>query len=367
MFHTRTWTLFHVRGIPIRAHWSLLLVVGYLAFALTYQFRAVAEFAGVDARHVLPPVAWGIVLAVCVFASILLHELAHAFMALRYGGEVRGITLMLVGGVSELSRIPRRPAHEAAMAAVGPATSLLLALAFGAVFATGRTLPDDVRMALFYLAATNAVLNVFNLLPAFPMDGGRILRALFATRLTRTRATTIAARVGQVCAVLLAVVAVWTANLLLGVVVVMIFLGARGEAFSEQVRASLDGVGIADIVPMAPLPVNDVNQSIQHAAERMRSLQRPDLVAVDASGAPVGVVDIDDLRRAPAADSVGVLVSHLPRRHVEVPSDAPATDAIDRAATDRADHVIVTDPHSGLIVGVVTSEDLARAIRLHAS
>src|SRR5512140_713303 len=117
MFRDRSLTLFRVRGVPIRAHWTLLLIGVYL----------VAELAGTSQEgFVLPAVVWGLVLAVCVFASILLHELAHTFAAIQFGGSVRSITLMVFGGVSQLTRVPQRPAHEAVMAAVGPATSLLL-------------------------------------------------------------------------------------------------------------------------------------------------------------------------------------------------------------------------------------------------
>src|SRR5688572_20511348 len=124
MFQQGALTMVRVRGVPIRAHWTLLLILPYLAFVLSLQFRGVAELAGVrEASLLLPPLVWGAVLAIGLFASSTLHELAHSFLAIRFGGRVRSITLMLVGGVTELAHAPRRPRHEALVAAVGPATS----------------------------------------------------------------------------------------------------------------------------------------------------------------------------------------------------------------------------------------------------
>jgi Zn-dependent protease len=186
MFKAGSLTLFRVRGVPIRAHWTLLLIVPYLAIALSLQFRSIAELAGVpDQGLVMPPLLWGIVLALALFASITLHELAHSVVALRFGGSVRSITLMLVGGVSQMSQIPRRPSQEALMAAVGPATSLGLGGLLYVAYAASRGARPDVQMALFDLAAMNLTLGLFNLLPAFPMDGGRVLRAVLASRMSR--------------------------------------------------------------------------------------------------------------------------------------------------------------------------------------
>ncbi|RKG56998.1 site-2 protease family protein, partial [Corallococcus exercitus] len=137
--------------------------------------------------------AWGLAVAVGLFVSVLLHEMAHTFYALRHGGEVHGITLMIVGGVSELAQVPKRPRDEALMALVGPLTSLGLAALLGAVTWGVHGLGlFQVQFALFTLAMLNAVLGVFNLLPAFPMDGGRIVRAALTPRLGMVRATKVA-------------------------------------------------------------------------------------------------------------------------------------------------------------------------------
>src|SRR5512140_1362263 len=151
MFQQGSLRLFSVRGVPIRAHWTLLLILPYLAFVLSIQFRSVASLAGVEDAHLLlPPLIWGAVLALGLFASITLHELAHTVAAVRFGGRVRSITLMLLGGVSQLVRAPRRPAHEAIMAALGPATSLGLGGLLYLAYVNSGAWPPDVQMGLFY-------------------------------------------------------------------------------------------------------------------------------------------------------------------------------------------------------------------------
>src|SRR6202012_1233181 len=154
MRHSGSWTLFRVRGVPIRAHWTLLLIVPYLAVAMTSQFRQLAEVAGVHERLALPPFVWGCLLAIALFASVALHELGHTWVALRYGGKVHSITLMLVGGVSQMSRAPARPRDEALMALAGPVTSFALAAICGGIYAIARGVPD-LAVAMFYLGAMN--------------------------------------------------------------------------------------------------------------------------------------------------------------------------------------------------------------------
>jgi Zn-dependent protease len=232
-------TILRIRGIPIRLHFSLLLFLPYVAFAATRQFGAIAGAFGVTPDEVrLPPLLWGVLLAVGLFVAVLVHELAHSLVALRSGARVRSITLMMLGGVSLIEgELP--PAKEAWMAFAGPLASFVIAAASYLVYRLAP-LPVEVLVALLAFAITNTVLGVFNLLPAFPMDGGRILRGLLATRLGRARATRVASRVGQGMAVLLAAYGLWTWNLLLVLIAWFVWSGA--SAAHEQL-APLGGPG----------------------------------------------------------------------------------------------------------------------------
>jgi len=167
--------------------------------------------------------------AIALFACVLVHELAHSLYALRKGGRVRDITLLMVGGVSQMSEPPKEVKHEAIMALAGP----LVSFALGAEFHLLRLLADhasfNLRFALFYLGILNLALGAFNLLPAFPMDGGRILRAVLATRMGLVQATRTAAKVGKVFAVVFGVLGVLTINMLLVLIAFFMFIGAEGE------------------------------------------------------------------------------------------------------------------------------------------
>ena len=376
MFKAGAITLFRVRGVPIRAHWTLLLIIPYLAIALSVQFRAIAGLAGVPQEGlVVPPLLWGIVLALALFASITLHELAHCLVALRFGGSVRSITLMVVGGASQLSRIPRRPYQEGLMAAVGPATSLGLGGLLYLAYAASRGARPDLQMALFYVAAMNLTLGLFNLLPAFPMDGGRVLRAVLASRLSHERATQIAGTIGKVSAFILGGLGIWAGNLLLMLVAVVVYSGAKGEMVQERLHAELEGLRAVDLLPHArqPAPVIATELSLGDALSRMRELDRVELLVLDAPGSPLTVLHVGDVAGLPANarahTTVGELSARLPVRHVVVPSDASADDAVTRAAEAGADYIVVIDPgadRASQLVGLIAAEDIARIATFQA-
>ncbi len=314
MFERGSLTLFRVRGVPIRAHWTLLLVLPYLAIVLALGFKQLAATAGVgEGRLILPPLAWGAILALGLFASVAVHELAHSLLALRFGGRVRSISLMLLGGVSQVTRVPHRPRYEALMALAGPLTSLAIGgLLLLLLAVTPPSWPGDARMALFYLTYMNVMLGLFNLLPAFPLDGGRVLRALLAARLGRERATGIAATVGRAAGVGLATAALLGGNILLLLIAAFIFFGAGAEVMNERVREALHGLRAIDLVP------------------RFHGLR-----AALPAGTP----------------------------HVVVRWDAPAGDVLDAASEANAPFVVVVDEDRE-VLGVLATTDIERAIAM---
>jgi Zn-dependent protease/CBS domain-containing protein len=365
-------TLFHVHGIPVRAHWTLFLAIPYIAFVFSRQFAMVARMAGVEPdQPSIPPLFWGALVAVGLFASVALHELAHSLVALRAGGRVRDITLMLLGGVSRIERMPRRPSLEALMAAVGPATSLalggLLYLAHGATAHAA----SDPRMGLFYLAHINLVLGLFNLLPAFPMDGGRVLRAALSGRLGPARATAIAARVGQVGAVLLGLVGFWSGNWLLLLIALFVYSGAGAEAGQEQAREALEGLRVADLMVHAS-PTVPLEAPVAELPAMMRAAGRIEIVVVDDAGAPAGVLSARDLAdTAPEArramrvrDLAGLAATHA----VYVSENDSALEALDRVEQGGAEYALVVTHETAppATVGLVGPAEIQRALMLRS-
>lgn len=226
------WRLGTVAGIPIDVH---------ITFALLLAWVALSHFMQ---GHGLATMTAGVLLVVSIFACVVLHELSHALVARRFGIRTRAITLLPIGGVAQLEHMPERPAEEFAVAVVGPAASLLIA---AAIYAGLRLFGGPVGAEPLHLVGgpfftklmwINLGLAMFNLLPAFPMDGGRVLRAALALRLGRVRATEVAAVIGQSMAILFGVVGL-ASNPILVLIAVFVWVGAKSEATLVEVKSML--------------------------------------------------------------------------------------------------------------------------------
>jgi Zn-dependent protease len=193
---------------------------------------------------------------------VLLHEFGHSLVAQRLGIEIHSITLLPIGGVSNLESLPEKPADEVKITVAGPLVNVVLAPIFfgvGLLFGAVPRVPADlftgigsVGQFFFYLGYLNVVLAVFNLLPAFPMDGGRILRALLSARLGAVRATDITSAVGQFFAVAFFLVGLLGGNVLLALVAVFIFFGASGESQMVRQRELTRGLTVSDVMGTKP-------------------------------------------------------------------------------------------------------------------
>jgi len=208
-----------IRGIPIRVHFTLLLLLPVIALQLAGSGGWIAW-------------GWGLLAALCLFLSVALHELGHSFVSLAKGCPVLDILLLPIGGVAQMARLPERPRDEFQIALAGPLVSLALAgLCYGGLAAWARA----ARQAgLAELSAVVGVINfqlaLFNLLPSFPMDGGRIFRAWLTPKLGRLLATRIAAAVGKFLAVLFGLFGLWPPlNPLLVAIAVFIYAAAGAE------------------------------------------------------------------------------------------------------------------------------------------
>ncbi len=350
-----------IRGIPIRIHYTFLLVLPFLAYAFGQNFVAAARLASVPPEALSgSPWLWGLLVALALFASVLVHELAHSLYALSHGGKVRSITLLMIGGVSELTDPPRRPAEEAWMALAGPVTSLVLGALFLAASRAARGLGGfDARFALFYLGELNLFLGLFNLLPAFPMDGGRILRGLLVRSRGPVRATQIAATFGKIFAALFAIAGFLGGNFMLVLVAFFVFIGAEGEQHAVVGKALLGELRVRDVMSRAPRAVSP-DDTVYDVGERMLHEKRLSLPVVQ-DGRVVGVVTsgavedvrLDERRRTPARAAM------LPVD--PVPPDARVLDVL-RLSTERAGSIPVVD--GDRLVGTISQLDVARGLRL---
>ncbi len=281
-----SWKLGKIAGIDVHIHWTFFLLPALIALS------TIASGGGVAAATA------GVVLILAVFGCVVLHELGHALAARRYGIGTHDITLLPIGGVARLERIPEKPSHEIAVALAGPAVNVAIAaLLWVGLFAVGSMtawLPALAIGGSFIgqLLWINIALVAFNLLPAFPMDGGRVLRALLATRLPRVRATRIAATVAQVMAVGFGILGLF-GNPMLILIAVFVFMAARAEAEHVEwaARAQVAGnehVLSADtrVIDAGPLLFEPGHQlyDVVRGNEVIGSLSKADLLRMLCAG-----------------------------------------------------------------------------------
>lgn len=226
-----SWNLGRFAGIDVRIHWTFLLLPLYI------YFSSLVAGSGVVAASV------AVLLLLAIFGCVVLHEYGHALTARQFGIPTRDITLLPIGGVARLERMPRSPLQELAIAVAGPAVNVVIAAGLFVALALPpvvAALPVAVASFLTQLAWVNVALVVFNMLPAFPMDGGRVLRAVLAMVLPYAAATRAAAGVGQVAAIGLALLGLFSGNFVLVLLAGFVFLAARGEVMMvrQQDRAA---------------------------------------------------------------------------------------------------------------------------------
>lgn len=356
-FHVGT-----IAGIPIRIHYSFLLVLPFIAYAFGRNFAEAARLAGVPPSRLSgSPWLWGLLVALGLFASVLLHELAHSLYAQAHGGRVRSITLLMIGGVSELIDPPRRPAQEALMALVGPVASVVIGIACLLAARATRGLGQfDLHFAFFYLGQLNVILGVFNLLPAFPMDGGRILRALLARRRGAVRSTHIAANVGKVFAVLFAAWGFLAANVFLMIIGFFVFIGAEGEQRAVLMRAVLGELKVAELMSPEPAGVSPTD-TVYEVAERMIRQRRLSFLVIDG-GRVRGIVGLEQVERVPPERRREVTAREVMAPEATIDAQSRAADALRLFAQGPAEILAVVEQER--LVGTLSQRDVARAFQL---
>lgn len=350
-------------GIPVRLDGSFLLVLPLFAWLIGSQIPSYAQMLGAAGIPIDPaplqrgwmPVLLGLTAALGLFASVLVHEIGHALAARRYGVEVREITLWFLGGMARFDELPTGRGAEAVVAIVGPITSFALALLFGLAFgAAGADASPALLFVLSYLAVTNAFLAMFNLLPALPLDGGRVLRSLLALQLGQTRATRIAVGISRGIALLMGVWGFLTFQIFLVVIAFFVWNAGAAEGRAALVTDAFEGLTAADLMTHDALVVEDdlpVESFLRLAAYRSH-------VAYPVAGPDGrlrGVALMAEARAAPEGASVASLVR--PAETIE--ADAEALEAVRRISTSPLGRLVVLDDRGG-VAGIISKSDVLR-------
>lgn len=353
-----SWKIGEFKGIPIHIHTTFLLIIAWVALANLGQGLGAAALVG------------SLLFVTLIFACVLLHELGHALAARRFGIQTRDITLLPIGGIARLERMPEEPRQELWVALAGPAVNLAIA---GALFlwlrlTTGfeslTTLSLTTGLFLERLLLINLFLAGFNLLPAFPMDGGRVLRALLALNLDYARATRFAAGLGQCMAVVFGFLGFFSNPFLL-LIAFFVWVGAAQEARQAIMRSAFHGVPVpcAMVTDFRTLQARD---SLGSAVDVMRSGSQQDFPVMDGDRL-VGILTRERLLRSLAEGGVGRTVGDVMHTDFQVIESSATLEAAFARLQDDPGGAIMPVLYSGRLVGLLTTENMGQYMMIRSA
>ncbi|WP_290818342.1 site-2 protease family protein [Halovivax sp.] len=365
-------------GIPIKLDVTFLLILPIFAYLIAAQIGEAAEIfnevmgAGIDVAALTggySPFLWGLLAAIGLFVGVVLHELGHSLTAQRYGYPIDSITLWLLGGIAALSEMPENWRQEFAIAIAGPIVSVLVGIgSYGLFLLTPEGLAG-ARFIFAYLAILNIALAVFNMLPAFPMDGGRILRALLARNQPYAKATSQAATVGKGFAVLMGLFGLFAWNPILIAVALFVYIAASGESQQVTMKAAFQDVTVRDIMtPADRLQTVTTDTTVEELVQRMFRERHTAYPVLD-DGFLVGIVTLDGARGVRPVERDAYAVEEVMR--TDLATVGPETDvmsAIEKMRSEGVDRLLVIEraddwgAGNGDLVGIISRSDVMTAL-----
>ena len=373
-------------GIPIRLHFTFL----FIFFAIIFSFANMPQTEtriplGLGGLELSPVIRYSLsaIAAVLFFFTLLLHEMAHSFVAMRFGTKIHSITLFFFGGLAMMEDIPKSPDKEWRIAIAGPLMSLALGGLFFLIYLGLKALDPtnyrSVAILVLTIGLFNGALAVFNLLPAFPMDGGRILRALLAKRMSFLKATKRAALIGKLFAFALVIMGFsrdpftfiltgkWSSNLWLPLLAIFLFMAATEEERATATFALLDGIKVENVMRTERATVPE-DITLSELVNAMLADKTTEYAVVDARGDLKGFVTLDAVKKIPNDQRYFLHVSDVmipydgPRDALL--SDAPASEALKRMLRDRKSILAVIEEAGGGLIGIITKKDLSIYIEM---
>jgi Zn-dependent protease/predicted transcriptional regulator len=363
-------------GIPILIHYSFILVIPLFAWIIGSQILLTTEMLHgtfsipIDTSLItegIMPWILGTVVALGLFGGVLIHELAHSVVARSKGIKINSITLMIFGGIASMEEGVPDPKAELPMALVGPIASLIIGLVcVGIAYAVPAIIqnPPIAGVVIFvfgYLGVLNIILFAFNLLPAFPMDGGRVLRAWLAERMPLHRATKIAADIGKGFAIVFGLIGLFFFSPFLILIAFFIYIGASMESAAVKYSYLLHDVTVGDMMS-SPVTTVPPNLPVSQVITMMYSSKHLGFPVVERDML-IGMVTLADVNRTTSIDREAMLVRDIMTRDpITLPPTAPVIDALKiMSARDFGRIPVVLD---GKILGIVTRTDIIKVTEL---
>lgn len=341
-------------GIDVYMHITFLLLVGWVALVHWQRGQTVGA------------VLVGVSFILAIFMCVVLHEFGHALMARRYGISTRDIILLPIGGLARLEKMPTQPIQELWVALAGPAVNAVIAVAlFVWLKATAswepvQSLTVTTGPFLERLMALNLFMIAFNMIPAFPMDGGRVLRAILATRQEYDRATRIAAAIGRGMAFLFAVIGFFY-NPFLIFIALFVWMGASQEATMVKLKSAIEGIPVGQAM-VSDFKTLSIHDSLKRAAELTLAGSQKDFPVV-SDGLLEGVLRQTDLLKALSTQDAQATVASITHKDVTTVETTEMLDAVVAKLNECQCHLLPVT-RGGELVGVVTTDNLGAFIRL---
>lgn len=367
-----------IRGIPIRLHVSFLVIVIFFIWLFadhTFEIFGIVFGFGEADFPIWLKYLFSSITSVFFFLTLLFHEISHSVVAQSYGIKIKSITLLIIGGIAQMEDIPKEPRKEAMISAAGPAFSLgigILAyaiyIAFYQVSEVTWTFGKAFLISVSIIAYYNIILGIFNLIPAFPMDGGRIFRAMLAMNMPYIDATRIAVAVGKSFAIIMGILGLFTFNLFLLLIAFFLYYGAAGEEEAAVISVTLEGILVKDVMSGLPdviyvLPDWTLDQLVD-VMFKTKHMGYP--VQQNHTSPVLGVITFSDLRRIPESERDTIRVKDVMTGDViAIEPDADAFDAFKLIMSNNVGRLIVID--QGKIVGIVSRTDLIRSIQFRGA
>ncbi len=360
---------FRLFGIDVKVHWSFVLVLAFGAFLY-----------GSGPAGWLVGGLYGVLSMLLLFASVTLHEYGHALTARRFGVGTRSILLLPIGGVANLERIPEKPSQELAIVAAGPLVNVIIALVLAPVAlllnggsptgvlsmnAVGANIQNPGLLNLVvFLLSTNVLLALFNLLPAFPLDGGRLLRALLAYVMPYTQATRTAVVVGRLMAVLMAIYGIFSGAIGLLLIAFFVYVGGSAELESVSNRAVLRQFKAGRALTPGATSLY-TSERIERVVELLMRSYQTDFPVRDLSGRFVGVLTRPSLINALRETGPETRVVDVMQTAGEIPVCSPETDlaTVWEQMGQSGSRVIAVTDH-GQVLGIITADDISEVFQV---
>ncbi|MFO8050718.1 MAG: site-2 protease family protein [Thermoplasmatota archaeon] len=362
-----------IKGIPINVHVSFLFI--FLLFAVilsiqTFNFQGIRiGFGEIDAPVFMRWIL-GVITAITLFFFLFLHELAHSLVSISLGYRVKEITFFLLGGVSNSEGFPEDPTQELKIAAIGPVVSL----GIGGMFMLSNQLvylaapsPDGPLLFLVIFLGSlgfyNILIGLFNLIPAFPLDGGRILRSLLGYGMDHRKATIRAAQTGKVVAVILGIVGLIIFNLILIFIAVFIYMGAKSEKDMTETMGSLEGLKVKDIMSKHPGNIA-ATASLEDVRRKMIKNKRAALI-VKRDGGIMGIVTAQGIKGVPKEErGMKSAKDIMEKDYIKADPGDEGAGTWKQMIRKGKDRVVVT--RKGKVLGMASQKDFVNMVKIRS-